>query len=203
MDATILIFGLITIAIILFVLDIFLPSGGALIGLSVVCATAGVIFAFREDWRTGSRILLAVLAASPFLIWGAIHYWPQTPIGKMVLGRKPESPDEVLPNQESNQHLQTLIGVIGKAESDLLPSGSVIVKGHRYDANSLSGPIDRGQPIEVVGLDMGRLKVRYSNRPAAVASANSSKPVVPQTDEQWLDQSIEELGLESISDNKS
>jgi len=54
----------------------------------------------------------------------------------------------------------TLLNKTGKAVTILRPSGKVEIEGEMYDANALSGYIDRGEAIQVVKYETGQVYVK-------------------------------------------
>ena len=61
-----------------------------------------------------------------------------------------------------------MIGLEGRAETDLLPEGKVFVRGELWDAVSV-GRLERGHPVRVTGVRGLRLEV-------ADAAADPSVP---------------------------
>ena len=83
-----------------------------------------------------------------------VKFWPETPIGRMILLVKlPDHPDDVLPDSEQDRLLRNLEGHDGIAKSAMLPSGSIEVDGHLFDAVSRGEAIDAGEPIRVVEVE--------------------------------------------------
>lgn len=146
-------------AIVLVVLEIFIPSAGVLGILAAISLMASVGFAFAASPATGVIMLLVELVVVPFAIAGAVKVWPHTPMGKLILAKRPETEDEVLPDTEE-YHRDELVGKRGVAKSALLPSGDVVIEGQVYDSVSSGMPIDAGQAVIVVGVDTQRLIVR-------------------------------------------
>jgi hypothetical protein len=84
---------------------------------------------------------------------------------------------------------EALIGQIGVAACDLLPSGYVKIDDQSYEAISETGPIDSGKPIKVTRLDLGRLVVRESKelpKPAVLSEGTG------------LDRPATDLNIESL-----
>jgi len=54
-------------------------------------------------------------------------------------------------------------GTIGEASTTLRPSGKVVVDNIQYDAMSLGPFIEKGSPIEVIGIDSGTLLVKVKD----------------------------------------
>jgi membrane-bound ClpP family serine protease len=179
---------LLAIGIALVFLEIFVPSGGALSVFAAVTIVAAVVVAFQESFLVGTFTLLAATVIVPVVIGVAIKWWPHTPLGRLMLIKRPESEDEVLPDTEP-YHRQELIGKTGVAVSDLLPSGDVRIEGRVYDAVSGGGAIDGGQAVRVVAVDTQRLVVRPARH---VESQASSDDV--------LSTPLDSLGIEPFED---
>lgn len=98
----------------------------------------------------------------PAALAAAVKWWPETPIGRLILIPRPQSPDEVLPETE-NYRLQNLVGKRGTARGTMLPSGLVVIEGRTYDAVSEGKPIEAGETVLVVAISTQRLVVRQDN----------------------------------------
>jgi len=145
------------------VLEFFIPSGGA---LGVMCALsflAAIIVGFMAGPWTGGAILLSICVMVPSAVAAAVKWWPDTPIGKLVLIQRPRSADEVLPETIAYRGLKDLIGRRGRAKGLMVPSGLVLIDGKSYDAVSEGMPIEPNQPIIVVNVSTQRLVVRADN----------------------------------------
>lgn len=146
------------------VLELFIPSAGMLGILSALLILGAIVLAFLSGPMAGLGMTLTVTLLIPIFLAAAVRYWPDTPLGRLVLLRLPAS-DEVLPETEAYRSLQGLIGKRGLAKSVMLPSGVVSVEGKTYDAISNGLPIEPGQKIRVIGLDTQRLVVRVDDEP--------------------------------------
>lgn len=167
-------------------LEFFVPSGGALGAMCALSFVAAVIVGFLADRWTGTVVLLAVCVVVPTAIAAAVRWWPDTPVGRLMLIQPPKSSDEVLPETASYRGLKDLVGRHGQARGLMVPSGSVIIDGKSYDAISEGMPIEALQPIVVVSVSTQRLIVRpdYALRadlvePDPVPAANPNQPLVP------------------------
>jgi membrane-bound ClpP family serine protease len=142
------------------VLEMFIPSGGllgVLAGLSIVGA---ISLAFMSGPIQGLVMTLFVTMLIPVMLAVAVKFWPETPLGRLILLRRPQGADEVLPQTEAYRTMNALIGKRGVAKSLMLPSGVVLVEGKTYDAVSNGLPIDPGQNVRVIAIDTQRLVVR-------------------------------------------
>jgi hypothetical protein len=118
-----------------------------------------------------------------------------------------------------------MVGEIGEAETNLMPSGTVKIRGKRFDANSRVGFIARGTVIEVIAMHLGHLVVapciesrlknlaaepqnstmlpstldesQLNKRSSAVSNAPSKRPDWSLDDEKILQQTLDQ-SLEGI-----
>ena len=96
----------------------------------------------------------------PAALAAAVKWWPDTPIGRMMLIPLPKSPEEVLPETENYRGLKNLVGKRGTARGLMLPSGIVLIDNKPYDAVSEGMTIEAGQNVLVVAVSTQRLVVR-------------------------------------------
>lgn len=170
---------LLALGLVCLVLEMFVPSAGLLGVVSALAILGAIVLAFLSGPVAGIVMTLAITFIIPVFLAAAVKYWPDTPFGKMILLRRPDEND-VLPKTEAYQSIRELVGKRGIAKSQMLPSGVVSVEGKTYDAVSSGLPIDPGQPIRVVAIDMQRLIVRVDETPyieptpAAVESSADS-----------------------------
>lgn len=180
---------LLLLGVMLVFLEIFIPSGGILSVLAASSILASIGLAFSDSMMTGSVMLLSATVLVPVAISAAVKWWPHTPLGKLILAKRPESEEEVLPDTDE-YHREKLIGKSGMAKSDLLPSGDVRVDGRVYDAVSNGMAINKGQLIRVVDVHTQRLVVR----PLTDAEAAHESP------EDVLSTPIDSLGIDPFED---
>ncbi len=149
-------FGL---ALVLFLVELFIPSGG-LIGIAAsICLIAGVMFLFKINTQLGLIGAIVCLAALPFGAALVIKVWPQTPIARMLTLQNPE-PRSVDAPAEGPQQSQVKIGAVGQALTELRPVGACLIDGHRLDCLAERGLIPAGSKVRVVQIDGMQIKVR-------------------------------------------
>ena len=141
-------------------LEIFVPSAGLLGVLAAVAVVSSIVLAFMHSLAAGTLFLLVATIAVPIVVAIAIKSWPHTPIGKMLLIKRPEHEDEVLPDTEEYHRRDRLVGKRGVAKTELLPSGDVVIDGQVYDAMSNGVVISAGQAVRVIDVNTQRLVVR-------------------------------------------
>src|SRR5688572_685007 len=156
-------FVLLTLGLVFLVLEFFIPSSGALAVMCALSLMAAIGIGFAAGPWTGLTILIAVCVVVPTALVAAVRWWPETPIGRMILIQRPKTSDEVLPETPAYRTLKDLVGQRGLAKGLMLPSGTVLIDGKLYDAVSEGSPIEAGQPILVVSISTQRLVVRPDN----------------------------------------
>ena len=130
------------IVILLFLLGVLLLAGevfmlGAVLGiLGALCMAAGCVISFLQLGSSGGLVATAVaLILLGLTLYLELIWLPKTKFGKKLI-------------------VQSTIAV-----TPLVPSGYVLVEGHRYEAFSPAGHVDKGQLLRVSGLDNFRLIV--------------------------------------------
>lgn len=154
--------GLVAAALMLIVVEVFVPSGGLISLAATGCAIAGVYCLFRYSPSWGLIGLLLLLVLGPAVFSFAIKIWPSTPIGRKMLGERPAEQVEAerLQAQRERDRYLALIGQEGTVITDLRPVGMVQIAGKRYDALSEVGVVRAGSRIRVVSADPSQIKVR-------------------------------------------
>ncbi|MBM4109491.1 MAG: hypothetical protein FJ255_11910 [Phycisphaerae bacterium] len=154
--------GLIGAAILLVVLEVFVPSAGVITVTAVVVAIAGVVclFIYETVWGVAGMLTVAVLG--PVVGFGALQLWRHTPLGRKMIGVP--SDEEVEARREAERHEQesrlALIGAEGVALTDLRPVGVVRIGEHRMDALAQTFMIPAGSRVKVVHVEGTQVKVR-------------------------------------------
>jgi len=173
-------------------IEMFVPSGGVLGVLAGLCFVGGIGVAFMQSVQTGLIMLTVTAAIVPFLIGAGVHFWPSTPIGRRILGRLPDHPDEVLPDSEAYRGLKELIGRRGLTNCKMLPGGSISIDRRSYEAVSVGMAIDENSPVEVVDVRIGRLVVR----PSESAESDFPAETPAQSADDLLSRPIDSLGID-------
>jgi membrane-bound ClpP family serine protease len=177
---------LLVLGLVFLVVEFFIPSGGALAVMSALSFLAAIVIGFIAGTWTGTIVLLMICIIVPSAGAAAVRWWPDTPIGKLVLIQRPRSADEVLPETVAYRGLKDLVGRRGKSRGLMVPSGSVVIEGKTYDAVSEGTPIEPNQSIIVISVSTQRLVVRPDNtiqaqlvaEQAPPAAANPNEPLI-------------------------
>jgi len=175
-------------------LEFLIPSSGILGVLSGFAVLAGIALAFiygGAAWGF-SFIVIAVLSIPGILILG-FQWLPYTPFGKKLLVEIPTS-EEVLSDTATRRNMRSLIGVIGKSVTPILPSGSIEVEGRILDAVSQGMPIEANMPVQIIDIQGTRIIVRPYD-----GQFEAPRPITPAGQiggGNILEQSLETLGIE-------
>jgi len=177
-------------AMVIFAIDLMIPSGGVLIGVTACLAFAAVVFAFRHSTSSGIWMLIASMGAIPIMMWLFVEVWPRTPLGRQMISKPEPSGTYVWSDAAKSVNAGSLIGAEGTVLNEMIPSGLVQIGEQTFEAFSESGPIDAGKAVRIVRLDVGRL---------VVAVIREKKPMdAPMSHGTGLDRPISDLDLESI-----
>lgn len=183
MDAWVWSLILLGIGIIIIGIEMIVPSGGVLGLLSALAILAAIALAFMSSVKFGLFMTILVALLMPAIFVLAVKYWPETPIGRLIMIQPPKG-DDLLSETESRRNLKALIGRRGTARCAMLPGGVVEVDGVGYDAVSDGTAIDEGQPIRVVGAKLNYLEIRLDELPepqsptvsSTISASDSSAP---------------------------
>ena len=143
---------LLLVGLSLLMAEIFVPSGGLIGFLSFCSITAAIVMAFYQSGPVmGVSFLIVSFVAVPCALAAAFRFLPYTPMGKRLLPDLPTSED-VMPDNDERRKLRELLGRVGRAKSRMLPSGSVVVDNHIFDAVSEGQPIEPGHAVRVIAV---------------------------------------------------
>lgn len=171
---------ILALAIILLILEMFIPSAGLLTFLSVTALIASVVMVFvYQGLQWGTAYLVSLSFLLPAVAAFLIKWWPKTPIGRRILNLPPLAQDSSEPaDREATSSQAELIGQVGRARTKMLPSGVVQVAGRTFDAVSEGVPIDRGEQVEVIQVRGNRIIVRPTGR--VVDTAEDAEEAAPK-----------------------
>jgi membrane-bound serine protease (ClpP class) len=150
---------LITLALVLFFVEMMLPSGGLIGLLAAAVLIGGIVMLFYHDTGVGLIGTIAALVALPFVIGLGFKLLPYTPIFKKLTlsDRQDARPPGVGTKTESWGTLT--VGDEGTVLTELRPVGTCRIKGHRIECLADRGIIEPGTDIRVVWIDGMQVKV--------------------------------------------
>lgn len=174
--------ALLALAIVIIVLEMFVPSGGVLAVCAAVSALAAVIIVFLYEgpvpgaiFLVISCVLLGITAA------GVIRWWPHTALGRRMLNLPPGE-ELAVASPPNYDPLKELIGMYGMTVSKMVPGGVITIDGKSYDAISQAAAIDEGCQVRVVAVDGTRIMVRRED--AVVASPGEASSTTTVTNDE-------------------
>ncbi|MEE9403506.1 MAG: hypothetical protein V3V20_01320 [Algisphaera sp.] len=153
---------LLALAVVLFFIEAFLPTGGVLGVVSGLFAVAGVVCFFQINTTAGALSAAAVLFATPVLLVLGVKIWPDTPFGQWVTHRDQQerlAGPNAAPS-EAGGHTPINPGDTGEAVTDLRPVGICVIHGRRRECYARSGSLPQGVGVEVVSISGNEVYVR-------------------------------------------
>jgi membrane-bound ClpP family serine protease len=148
--------ALLGVAVLLFFVEVMVPSGGVIGFFSATSLIAGIVMLFKFNTQVGLIGAILSLMAVPFLFALALKLWPSTPIARMLLLKNPPRDDDV--NQGDGPPV-TLVGARGKAMTDLHPIGKCLIDGRHIECVAQTGLIRSGSGVHVVSHEGMTIKV--------------------------------------------
>ncbi len=146
------------VAVLILVAEIFIPSHGVLSVAGVAFLMAAVVKTFFVGGRDAGLIsLLACFFFLPTFAYVSIKVWPKTPLGKLIA-----PPNRVLTAADSGvplEELSRLIGLTGRAVTQLRPVGICEFGGRRVSCMAELGVVEAGTVVVASGLSGGTLTV--------------------------------------------
>ena len=153
--------GLLLAALLVVVLEFFVPSAGLLSVLACGLGIASVVCFWRVSQVWGLTSLAAIVLLTPLIVGFFFKIYPDTPMGRrMILGNDRASEEDPLRVVSSAAEASAMVGKEGVAISELRPAGTVRIGSERHEAISEHGMIAVGSAVRVTAEEGGRLRVR-------------------------------------------
>lgn len=152
--------ALLAAALLLIIVEVFVPSGGVISFTAVVVAIAGVVCLFRVHVLWGFSGLLSMMILGPLVGFFALNILPSTPMGRRLIHGDSAPADGEDAETPVPDPMASLVGMEGTAITDLRLVGTVRVDGKKHPAISELSFIPAGSKVRVVGVDGGELRVR-------------------------------------------
>ncbi|MCS7257924.1 MAG: nodulation protein NfeD [candidate division WOR-3 bacterium] len=136
--------GLIGIAVLFFILEIYITSYGLLALGGILALILGSLLLFSGNvpyYKITMSILIAVVILSAAFLLLMIFLGIRAHKRKITTGQ------------------EGLIGELGRTSTELNPEGTIIIHGELWNAHSLNGPIAKGEVVKVVKIEGLKLYV--------------------------------------------
>jgi membrane-bound serine protease (ClpP class) len=151
-----LVLTLLVVGAVLMMLEVYLP--GMIAGtVGFLCLLAGVIVGYQEfGVQGGTWVLIGVVAGliGGFFLW--LWVFPRTSMGRAVISRRTIG--------DVGAERPELVGRSGVAHSQLRPSGTAVIDGHRVDVVTEGALVPKGTPVRVVAVEGMRVVVRAEEK---------------------------------------
>jgi len=165
---------LLAVAVALFFVEAFLPTGGIIGAASGLAAVSGVVCLFWRDSTLGLVAATGVILAMPFAIAFALKVAPDTPFAKWVTLKDDQEPlnnqNMRQPNPAAegessrDQRPRLKVGDTGKTLTPLFPVGTCLIHGRREECLAQRGVIEKGVNVRVVAVDGNEVSVAVDDR---------------------------------------
>lgn len=140
-------------------LELFIPTFGMLLILSIISLVVSFFGACKAWWGTSPVLfwgyVIVLLCGIPGSLMGSISLLQGTRWGKK-LTLTPTEPADVKPESPLN----VLMGRTGRAQTLMTPGGLVMVEGERFHAESTGMLVEPGTAVVIVGVRANRIVVR-------------------------------------------
>ena len=138
--------------------EVFIPSGGLISVLAVICVIGGIIACFHINPFVGFIGIIAAMIMIPGALYLTYKFLPKTRFGKNVTLAPPErQAGDAVPD---TMELKEMLGEIGIVISPLRPVGMCNFSGQRLECVAESGYVDKGQKVKVIKIESTQLTVR-------------------------------------------
>jgi membrane-bound serine protease (ClpP class) len=152
---------LLAAALLMIVLEVFIPSAGLISITAGLLAVGGIVCLFMHSAMWGFIGILICVVLGPAIFIVGFNIMPATPLGKKLLFGESGKHEPVIP-EESLNRLDGLVGVEGEAVTDLRPVGTARLEGQRIDVRSEIAFVPAGTKIRVTGVEGSTVRVRPS-----------------------------------------
>ncbi len=158
--------ALLAAALLLIVVEVFVPSAGMISLMAAAMAIAGVVCLFQVSVVWGVLGLLGILILGPVVGFFALNIMPSTPLGKKLLfgsGGEEEpglGSSGAKDGDAASEDLGLLIGSEGVALTDLRPVGTIRVGETKVDALAETSMIRAGTKVRITAVVDNQIKVR-------------------------------------------
>ena len=144
--------GLLILALILYAVELFVPSGGLIGFLATLSLLGGIVCVFLVNTTAGIVVTVLTVIATPFVIALFLKVFPNTPIGRLLTLSDDQKAGAVHYDKAFEDEGRDLLGKQGVAVHDLRPIGTCDVNGHHIDCFAESGVIEAGTRVEVTSV---------------------------------------------------
>lgn len=180
-------FSMLAVGLALIVAELFIPSGGVISLLSVICIGVSIYSAYDAWWGEYPNrfwwFLGSIVGLIPATAGTTLFLLSRTRLGNRVFLEAPKL-EEVTPYSHESEERKQLIGKQGKALTLMAPGGLVVVEGKRLHAETEGQMLDPEQPIQIIAVRGNRVVVRPCDAKPTDLETPSSKANGPADETQ-------------------
>jgi len=156
-----IIIALILTGFVFIILEIFLP-GGVVGTVGVLFLLGGSILCFRQYGPgVGTTVMIGCLVMAGLIVFIGYKVIRTSPMGKRIFLESSESREAGY--SASDVDLESLIGTIGVAASDLRPAGIADINDHRVSVVTDGEYVERGARVRVLEVESNRVVVERAS----------------------------------------
>jgi len=156
--------ALLAAALLLVVVEVFVPSAGVISVLALTAAVAGIVCLFKVNVLWGVIGVLMMLILWPLIFFFGLSIMPSTHFGRKLLfgegGKEEPGLGDDGDGSGTDPALRALIGQEALALTDLRPVGTIRVGDQKYDALSEVSLIRGGTRVRITAIEDNQIKVR-------------------------------------------
>jgi membrane-bound ClpP family serine protease len=143
---------------ILIIAEVFVPSGGLISIMALICVIGGVVIFFNHSSVAGWIGVVIAIIMIPSVLVLAYRVFPKTRFGKNVTLAPPKRPQgDAIPD---TPELQKMLGAVGIVLTPLRPVGTCDFSGQRVECVAESGYVKKGNKVEVIKVESTQITVR-------------------------------------------
>jgi membrane-bound ClpP family serine protease len=142
----------------LIIAEVFVPSGGLISIVALLCLGVGVGIFFKQSTTVGIIGVVVAVVMIPSVVIGAYKMFPRTRFGRAVILAPPqrEAGDAI----RDTDDLKDLLGAEGVVLTPLRPVGTCDFSGKRYECVAESGFVEKDKAVKVIHVEGTQLTVR-------------------------------------------
>jgi len=143
---------------ILIIAEVFVPSGGLISIVALVCLIGGIILFFNRSTTAGWIGVIIAIIMIPSVLIIAYKIFPKTKFGKNATLSPPKRQQgDAIPD---TSELKKMLGAVGTVVTPLRPVGMCDFSGQRVECVAESGYVNKGKKVKVIDVESTQLTVR-------------------------------------------
>ena len=158
-----LIIILFLVALALIVAEVMFPSFGILGLLAATAFLVAIVKAFQIGKTSGMATVVAALILIPVAMSIGFSLLKYSPVGRKILLSGPKRSE--VTRAIADPTLDALVGRTGVTQTELRPSGTVLVDGEPIDAVSDGAFFERDQTVRIIRIEMNQAVVEKTTVP--------------------------------------